>query len=109
MSLRRTFIWLAVAPLGIGLTTGLTITTTLLTQQPIGLASEPLSAGDAGRSLEGGDGRNVTVDLSRPAVATAARLLSSSRLSGVLPRDLGPPSTRLLPLGLALRTGCRRT
>ena len=45
--MRRTLIWLAVAPLGIGLTTGLTITTTLLTQQPIGLASEPLSAGDA--------------------------------------------------------------
>ncbi|HET6174494.1 MAG TPA: hypothetical protein VFD90_17945 [Gaiellales bacterium] len=47
MSLRRIFTWLVIAPLGIGLTTGLTITTTLLTQQPIGLASEPLSAGDA--------------------------------------------------------------
>jgi hypothetical protein len=45
--MRRTLIWLAVAPLGIGLTTGLTITTTLLSQQPIGLASEPLSAGVA--------------------------------------------------------------
>ena len=47
MSLRRTLMWLTVAPLGLGLTTGLTITTTLLTQQPIGLGSEPLSAGDA--------------------------------------------------------------
>jgi hypothetical protein len=47
MGLRRTYTWLAIAPLGLGLTTGLTITTTLLTQQPIGLSSEPLSAGDA--------------------------------------------------------------
>ena len=47
MGLRRTLTWLAIAPLGLGLTTGLTITTTLLTQQPIGLSSEPLSAGDA--------------------------------------------------------------
>lgn len=47
MSVRQTFTWLAIAPLGLGLTTGLTITTTLLTQQPIGLSSESLSAGDA--------------------------------------------------------------
>jgi hypothetical protein len=47
MGLRRTLTWIAIAPLGLGLTTGLTITTTLLTQQPIGLSSEPLSAGDA--------------------------------------------------------------
>jgi hypothetical protein len=47
MSLRHTFTWLAIAPLGLGLTTGLTITTTLLSQQAIGLSSEPLSAGDA--------------------------------------------------------------
>jgi hypothetical protein len=47
MSLRHTFTWLAIAPLGLGLTTGVTITTTLLSQQAIGLSSEPLSAGDA--------------------------------------------------------------
>ena len=47
MRLRHTFTWLAIAPLGLGLTTGVTITTTLLSQQAIGLSSEPLSAGDA--------------------------------------------------------------
>ena len=39
--------WIAVAVLGVGLTTAMTITTTLLSQQPIALASEPLSAGNA--------------------------------------------------------------
>jgi len=39
--------WFAVAALGVGLTTAMTITTTLLAQQPIGLSSEPLSAGNA--------------------------------------------------------------
>lgn len=47
MTVRRTLTWIAVAALGVGLTTGMTITTTLLSQQPIALASEPLSAGDA--------------------------------------------------------------
>ena len=47
MNVRRTLTWIAVAALGVGLTTAMTITTTLLSQQPIALASEPLSAGDA--------------------------------------------------------------
>ena len=46
MNVRRTLTWIAVAALGVGLTTALTITTTLLSQQPVALASEPLSAGD---------------------------------------------------------------
>lgn len=47
MNARRTLTWIAVAVLGVGLTTAMTITTTLLSQQPIALASEPLSAGNA--------------------------------------------------------------
>jgi hypothetical protein len=46
MNIRRTLTWVAVAALGVGLTTAMTITTTLLSQQPIALASEPLSAGN---------------------------------------------------------------
>ena len=46
MNVRRTLTWIAVAALGVGLTTAMTIATTLLSQQPIALASEPLSAGD---------------------------------------------------------------
>ena len=47
MNLRRTLTWVSVAALGVGLTTAMTITTTLLSQQPIALSSEPLSAGNA--------------------------------------------------------------
>jgi uncharacterized membrane protein YgcG len=47
MTTRRALTWVAVAALGVGLTTALTITTTLLAQQPIGLSSEPPSAGNA--------------------------------------------------------------
>ncbi len=47
MTVRRTLTWIAVAALGVGLTTAMTITTTLLSQQPVALASEPLSAGNA--------------------------------------------------------------
>lgn len=47
MNVRRTLIWVAVAALGVGLTTAMTMTTTLLTQQSIALSSEPLSAGNA--------------------------------------------------------------
>lgn len=47
MKLRQTLTWAGVAALGVGLTTAVTITTTLLSQQPIALASEPLSAGNA--------------------------------------------------------------
>ena len=47
MTPRRTLTWVAVAALGVGLTTAMTITTTLLAQQPIGLSSESPSAGNA--------------------------------------------------------------
>lgn len=47
MNVRRTLTWVAVAMLGVGLTTAMTMTTTLLTQQSIALSSEPLSAGNA--------------------------------------------------------------
>lgn len=47
MTIRRALVWAAVAVLGVALTTGATITTTLLSQQPTGLSSEPVLAGNA--------------------------------------------------------------
>ena len=47
VTVRHTLPWVAVAAVGVALTTAMTITTTLLTQQSIALSSEPLSAGNA--------------------------------------------------------------
>jgi hypothetical protein len=46
MPARRILFWTVLASLGIGLAAGLTIATSELARQPIGLASEPLTAGD---------------------------------------------------------------
>jgi hypothetical protein len=90
--MQRTLLWLAVAPIGIGLTTGLTITTTLLTQQPIGLASEPLSAGDA---LAPRTTKAVTGE--RPADA-AKRALVPPHGGRALPTSRpGPTASRATP------------
>ena len=47
MTVRRATAWLVAAVLGVGLTAATTLTTTLLADQPIGVAGEPLSAGVA--------------------------------------------------------------
>lgn len=95
MGLRRTLTWIAIAPLGLGLTTGLTITTTLLTQQPIGLSSEPLSAGDAlapRATTPAGERRAHAVRSASAAVPHGGRAVATGRAGTQPVASASPPA-----------------
>ena len=91
MTFRRTLIWSAVAVLGVALTTGATITTTLLSQQPTGLSSEPVLAGNA-LAPERTQGRTPGHQATKSTVGKPSAPLTHSTTPVTSPSEHAPPT-----------------